>query len=230
MSLAERLAEVENRISVAAHSANRLRTDVELIAVTKNHPASLVIELLSLGVANFGENRDQDAKPKAIEVADLAGESHLPYKWHFIGQLQSNKVRSALTYATTIHSLDRQSLLDALRKASSELQEPLDVFIQLNLTEDPGRGGIEPKNLIPFAEQVLLAENLNLLGVMGVASLDREPDEDFATIRAASEDLRRFSPSAKFISAGMSEDFETAISFGATHLRIGSAITANRAI
>jgi len=227
-SLEQRLGEIESRIAAAVSKAGRSRDEVELIVVSKNHPASMVIDLLNLGVRAFGENRDQEAKPKADEVAQLLAGKDLVYKWHFIGQLQSNKVKSALSYADVVHSLDRQSLLDALIKGTVERQHPLDVFIQLNLTDDPGRGGIEPKNLIPFAEQVLAAPNLRLMGVMGVASLDRAPEVDFETIRKASDSLAAVAPESKFISAGMSEDFEQAILFGATHLRVGSAITGKR--
>lgn len=227
-SLAERLAEIEARIRLAANNASRVREDIELIVVSKNHPAQVAIDLIRLGVHSLGENRDQEAKPKAIEVAEALEGSNLDYKWHFIGQLQSNKVRSVLGYASVIHSVDRQSLLDSLIKATPELAKPLDIFIQLNLTNDPGRGGIEPTGLRAFAEQVLRVPNLNLLGVMGVASLDNAPEHDFARIQSASADLQSLAPNAKFISAGMSEDFEAAIGFGATHLRIGSAITGNR--
>jgi pyridoxal phosphate enzyme (YggS family) len=154
--------------------------------------------------------------------------STIEHQWHFIGQLQSNKVKSVVSYASSIHSLDRQSLLDALGKATIEREVPLDVFIQLNLTDDPGRGGIQPANLKTFAENVLTHPGLNLVGVMGVAALDNNLERDFGAIRAASESLRTLKPEASLISAGMSEDFETAIAFGATHLRIGSAITGKR--
>jgi pyridoxal phosphate enzyme (YggS family) len=227
-SLGQRLAEIETRIDSAVSRASRQRDDVELIVVSKNHPAQMVLDLLDLGVRSFGENRDQEAKPKAEEIAELTVGKGLDFNWHFIGQLQSNKVRSALSYADVIHSVDRQSLLDALIKGTLERDDAIGVFIQLNLTDDPGRGGIEPKNLIPFAEQVLSAPKLRLMGVMGVASLDRAPEVDFETIRQASEGLIRIAPESNFISAGMSEDFEAAIAFGATHLRIGSAITGKR--
>lgn len=227
-SLAERLAEVEERISAAALRANRDRSEIELIVVTKNHPAQLVLDLLDLGVNSFGENRDQEAAPKAAEVASATAGKEINYSWHFIGQLQSNKVRSALSYASVVHSLDRQSLLDALIKATAERTNPLEVFIQLNLTDDPGRGGIEPKDLLSFAEQVASASCLRLKGVMGVASLDKAPEQDFETIQKASQSLVEVFPEAKYISAGMSEDFEAAIGFGATHLRVGSAITGKR--
>jgi pyridoxal phosphate enzyme (YggS family) len=225
MSLAERLGEAQERIANAASASGRSADEVKLIVVTKNHPTQLVFDLLDLGVRDFGENRDQEAAPKAAEVRDA---SSLEHNWHFIGQLQSNKAKSVVSYACSIHSLDRQSLLDALGKATADRQSPLDVFIQLNLTDDPGRGGIQDANLLAFAENVLLHPGLNLVGVMGVAALDNELERDFSLIREASEKLRTLKPSANQISAGMSEDFETAIAFGATHVRIGSAITGKR--
>jgi len=223
--LAERLAEAQHKIAAAAEQCGRASEDIKLIVVTKNHPTQLVFDLLDLGMRDFGENRDQEAGPKAAEVRAASAIEH---HWHFIGQLQSNKVKSVVTYASSIHSLDRQSLLDALGKATSEREIPLDVFIQLNLTDDPGRGGIQPANLKPFAENVLTHPGLNLVGVMGVAALDNNLERDFGAIRGASETLRTIKAEASLISAGMSEDFETAIAYGATHLRIGSAITGKR--
>jgi len=225
MSLAERLADAQQRIAAAASAAGRERESIKLIVVTKNHPAQLVLDLLELGARDFGENRDQEAAPKAAEVRSVSGIEH---RWHFIGQLQSNKVKSVVSYANSIHSLDRPSLLESLAKATVNRAVPLDVFIQLNLTEDEGRGGIQPANLLNFADQVLTHPGLNLVGVMGVAALDNQLDRDFGAIRAASEALQRLKPEAGQISAGMSEDFETAIAYGATHLRIGSAITGKR--
>ena len=223
--MAKRLADAQQKISAAAEKCDRANDDIKLIVVTKNHPTQLVFDLLDLGMRDFGENRDQEAAPKAAEVRAA---STIEHHWHFIGQLQSNKVKSVVSYASSIHSLDRQSLLDALGKATIEREVPLDVFIQLNLTDDPGRGGIQPANLRPFAENVLTHPGLNLVGVMGVAALDNNLERDFGAIRAASESLRTLKPEASLISAGMSEDFETAIAFGATHLRIGSAITGKR--
>ena len=169
--MAERLADAQQKISAAAEKCDRANHDIKLIVVTKNHPAQLVFDLLDLGMRDFGENRDQEAAPKAAEVRAA---STIEHHWHFIGQLQSNKVKSVVSYASSIHSLDRQSLLEALGKATIEREVPLDVFIQLNLTDDPGRGGIQPANLRPFAENVLTHPGLNLVGVMGVAALDNK--------------------------------------------------------
>jgi pyridoxal phosphate enzyme (YggS family) len=221
--LQERYREVCERISEAVSAAGRSSSEVELVVISKNHPAELVRELFSLGHRNFGENRDQEARPKAEATTELEG-----IRWHFVGQLQSNKVKSALTYSNFLHSIDRDSLLNALRRELSESQRTLGGFIQLNLTDDPGRGGIAPADVRHFAEAALGLPNFDLLGVMGVAALDRDPRIDFETIAQASRALLEVAPAAKFISAGMSHDFREAIEFGATHLRIGTAITGNR--
>jgi pyridoxal phosphate enzyme (YggS family) len=224
--LAQRYREIVDRIDLAAKASNRSSADVTLVVVTKNHPHQLVLDLLALGARDFGENRDQEAAPKAKEIAKLTIEA---FRWHFVGQLQSNKVRSMLSYSSVLHSLDRSSLLKELAKQLAKTPEQsLDVFIELNLTDDPNRGGVELKDLMEFTEQVLAVPQLKLLGVMGVAGLDVEPAVDFARILKASEEVQTLSKTATFISAGMSGDFEEAIGFGATHLRIGTAITGKR--
>jgi pyridoxal phosphate enzyme (YggS family) len=223
--LAERYQGALSRIRAATDAAARAVDDITLVVVTKNHPAQLVLDLLELGARDFGENRDQEAAPKAAEVRSVSAIAHT---WHFVGQLQSNKVRSVLDYASVLHSLDRDSLLKELIKQTEKRESTLDVFIELNLTDDSGRGGIMPADLLPFAERVLEAPTLNLLGVMGVAGLDAEPAAEFERIRAASLALQTLEPAAKFISAGMSQDFELAIAHGATHVRIGTAITGKR--
>ena len=228
LTLAERLTEVHARIDQAAQEANRQSEEIQLVIVSKNHPADLVLELLALGETNFGENKDQEASAKAEQVK-LSNQSGLEPTWHFVGQLQSNKVKSMLAYSKVLHSLDRPSLLNELVKQLAKAPESqLDVFIELNLTGDPGRGGILPEDLLAFAETVLEAKQLNLLGVMGVAGLEGTAASYFSTIAKASEELRTIAPQAKFISAGMSGDYEEAIRHGATHLRIGTAITGNR--
>ena len=240
-TLAQRYTEVQDRIQAACSQVGRSREGVSLIVVTKFHPVQLVGELYDLGHRDFGENKDQEAGPKALALNELLGESAAedPARWHFVGQLQSNKVKSVLRYAHSVHSLDRASLLTALAKETAKMAEqradqglpclpPLEVFIELNLTDDPERGGIQPAALLEFAESVLKVPGVNLAGVMGVASLDQQPERDFAAIQAASVKLQTLAPAAGFISAGMSGDYEVALRFGATHLRIGTAITGQR--
>lgn len=223
MTLASRYQAVKEQVAAAAAKHGRNPDDVELIVISKNHPAELVCELYDLGQRHFGENRDQEAAPKAAATADLDG-----VVWHFVGQLQSNKVKSVLNYAKYLHSIDRSSLLAALAKELAKTPINIKGFVQLNLTDDPGRGGIQPADLMTFAEAVASVPGVELQGVMGVAALDRDPRIDFQTIASCSEQLREVHPRAKFISAGMSHDFEQALEFGATHLRIGTAITGNR--
>ena len=223
--IAARYGDALSRIRAAVESSNRLSDEIILVVVTKNHPAELVLELIECGARHFGENRDQEAAPKATAVR---AQSPVVHDWHFVGQLQSNKVKSMLDYTSVLHSLDRPSLLAELGKQLERRDRSLDAFIELNLTEDPGRGGIQPAELERFAASVLEQPRVNLLGVMGVVGLGVEPEVDFERIRLASEALRSLNPDSRFISAGMSGDFETAIAFGATHLRIGSAITGPR--
>jgi pyridoxal phosphate enzyme (YggS family) len=216
--LSDRLAAVQSAVDDAAKIAGRSASEITTIVVTKFHPASLVRDLAALGVSDFGENRHQEASAKAAEVADLG------LTWHFVGQLQSKKARQARAYARVIHSLDRESVIDAL--ASTEAQ--IDGFVQLNLTGDQARGGVQPDQLEQVAERVLATEGLRLLGVMAVAPIDEEPRRAFERVREASARLVALHPEARYISAGMSGDFREAVLEGATHLRIGSAITGNR--
>jgi pyridoxal phosphate enzyme (YggS family) len=226
MTLEQRLDAVEGRISSTLHGLGRSRDQVTLVVVTKNHPVDLAVELFALGVRDFGENRDQEAGPKASAFAQLVTESSPT--WHFVGQLQSNKAKNVAAYADVVHSVDRESLLIALEKATAERPRPLDVFLQVNLTTDLGRGGVNPAELEPFAERVAGASGLNLLGIMAVAALDEPLESEFEKIAKLSQKLISVAPQAKFISAGMSQDFETALAYGATHLRIGTAITGKR--
>jgi pyridoxal phosphate enzyme (YggS family) len=223
--LAQRYNQIVERVASAAVASGKSATDITLVVVTKNHPAQLVFDLIALGAREFGENRDQDASPKAKEVLASSSED---MRWHFIGQLQTNKVRSVLEYADLIHSLDRESLLVELQKRTIDREKPLGVFIQVNLTEDPARGGVSVKDLDGFATKVLGSEGLRLEGLMGVGGLDKDPAVEFDRLAGLSAKLQALAPEANGLSMGMSSDFEVAIGYGATHLRIGSAITGKR--
>jgi pyridoxal phosphate enzyme (YggS family) len=223
--LEARLASVRGSIADAARAAGRSVDELTLVVVTKYHPASLVRELAALGVTDVGENRHQEAQAKAAELADLS------LTWHFIGQLQSKKARQARRYAHVVQSLDRASVVDAFAPTEAE-PDPrvLDGFLQVNLTDDPGRGGVAPDAVEALAERVLATGTLRLRGVMAVAPLDEEPRAAFARLRTISERIRAIEPSATDISAGMSDDHAEAIAEGATHLRIGTAITGKRPV
>lgn len=223
--LEARLASVRSAITDAARAAGRSADELTLVVVTKYHPASLVRELAALGVTDVGENRHQEAQAKAAELADL------DLTWHFVGQLQSKKARQARRYADVVQSLDRDSVVDAFAPTDAE-PDPrvIDGFVQVNLTDDPGRGGVQPEDVEAMAERVLATRTVRLRGVMAVAPLDEEPRRAFARLRAISERVVSLAPDATDVSAGMSGDFAEAIAEGATHLRIGTAITGNRPV
>ena len=216
--LAERLAAVRSGVTDAARQGGRDPAEITIVVVTKFHPTGLIRELHSLGVHDIGESRHQEAREKAEEL------SGLDLTWHFVGQLQGKKARQVSTYSSVIHSVDRASLVNALGSPDRVIR----CFLQLNLTQDPARGGVAPDDLLPLDELVLQTGGLELLGVMAVAPLGEDPRRAFARVRAASERLARIAPTATAISAGMSGDYREAILEGATHLRIGTAITGNR--
>lgn len=219
--LAERLAAIDERIAVAARAVSRDPGEISRIVVTKFHPASLVRELHALGVREVGENRQQELSAKQAELAAL------DLSWHFIGQGQTNKAAAIRRSADVVHSVDRGRFADALHRAADD-DDVLDVLVQVNLTDDPGRGGVAPAEAVALAEHVLTLPSLRLRGVMAVAPLDEEPAPAFARLRALADDVRALDSSATWISAGMTGDFVEAIAAGATHLRIGSAITGPR--
>ncbi|TLM82845.1 YggS family pyridoxal phosphate-dependent enzyme [Pseudarthrobacter sp. NamE5] len=227
--LAERLTAVRSRIKSAASAAGREDRLPTLIVVTKFHPAEDIMRLVSLGVTDVGENRDQEAAAKAEELAGCG------LAWHFVGQLQTKKAKSVVRYASAVHSVDRPQLVDALAKAVQSRQEataqaPLDCFIQVSLEDDAGahRGGAMPSDVPELADRIAGAEGLRLAGVMAVAPLDAPPEPAFEKLARVSARLVAQHPGATAISAGMSQDLEAAIAFGATHLRIGSDILGSR--
>jgi pyridoxal phosphate enzyme (YggS family) len=225
--LATNLGEVRERIATAARSVGRRAEDVTLVAVSKTWPAHDVRLLHGLGDRAFGENRDQEAQPKARAVADL------PVQWHFIGQLQTNKARSVATYADVVESVDRAKLVTALQRGAEAADRVLTCLIQVDLDPDAGsgtkpRGGALPGEIAELAEAISGSDRLRLGGLMAVAPLDVDPDEAFSHLAALAEQVRATHPKATILSAGMTADLEAGIRAGATHVRVGSAVFGRR--
>ena len=214
--IAERLLDVQERIAVAAKKAQREPADLTLIAVTKTFPISDIEILSELGVQEFGENRDSDAAPKAAAV---------PGRWHFQGQIQSNKLKSICSWAHVIHSLDELRHFQVIEKFATH---PLEIFLQVNLDGLAERGGAAIESLYPLASIIQAHPVHRLAGLMAVAPLGIDPEIAFGNLHEIQRGFLRDFPSAKSLSAGMSQDFEIAISHGATHLRIGSQIMGSR--
>jgi PLP dependent protein len=224
--LAANLAEVRKRIDAACAAAGRPAADVTLIAISKTRPVSDVRLLAGLGLADFGENRDQEAVRKA------AGTEDLPIRWHFVGQLQTNKAASVVRYADVVHSVDRVRLVRALgeaaRAAGRADGRELTGLVQVSVDGDAARGGVPPGGVREVAEAIEAEPGLVLGGVMAVAPLGMDPAVAFGVLRECADAVRRVRPAATVISAGMSADLEPAILSGSTHIRIGTALLGAR--
>jgi pyridoxal phosphate enzyme (YggS family) len=213
--ISRNLQEVKERINGAAKSVNRDPNEIQLIVVTKTFPISDIEILRDLGESNFGENRDQEAGPKAQTI---------PAIWHFQGQIQSNKIKSICEWADVIHSISSEK--EILKFAQSARKHQ--VFLQVSLDGQVGRGGASPADLAQLADLVNESNNLDLMGLMAVAPLGVAPMKAFADLAQINQGFTGQFPNSKFLSAGMSGDFEAAIKNGATHIRVGSSILGSR--
>lgn len=208
-----------------AEVRSRIPTYVTLIVVTKTFPLSDVEILYQLGERNFGENRDVEGSEKSQQIPDDA-------IWHFQGAIQSNKLRSIMTWSDYIHSLDDLTHAAKISNLAGELNRRQNCFIQINLDtekdKDSQRSGISFYELPAFAESLALMAGITVVGVMGVGPLNTDPRPAFAELEKASQALQKTIPGASYISGGMSGDFDIALDYGATHVRVGSSILGSR--
>lgn len=216
---AARLAEVRANIAKVCKPARREPADITLIAVSKTHPAERIEPLIAAGQRVFGENRVQEAQAKwpALRAA------YPDLELHLIGQLQSNKAEEAVALFDCIHALDRPSLLTALAKAMAKLAKPVPCFVQVNIGDEPQKGGCALADLPAFLEAVR-ASGIPLAGLMCIPPADIEPAPFFALLAKLAADH-----GLTGLSMGMSGDYETAVMLGATHVRVGSALFGARA-
>jgi pyridoxal phosphate enzyme (YggS family) len=219
--LAAALERLRHRIDEACGAVGRVPADVTLIGITKTYPATDARILLELGVGDLGENRANEARDKAADLPEA--------RWHFVGQLQTNKARIVARFATAVHSVDRTALIDALDRAAATAERgAIAVFLQVSLDGDQRRGGVVPGQVTALADEVAAAAHLRLAGVMAVAPQGEPASDAFARLRDVAAAVRARHPHADAISAGMSNDLEAAIANGATHVRVGSALLGRR--
>jgi PLP dependent protein len=213
--IAANLAAVRERIAAAAREAGRAPESVSLVAVSKTHHAATVREALVIGHRVFGENRVQEAQAKYPELREEFPDLAL----HLIGSLQTNKVRDALAIFDVIESVDRPRLAQVLAKEMDHSGRRPPCLIEVNTGEEPQKAGIMPAEVDAFIVECRNRLDLPIIGLMCVPPIDDEPAPHFALLReiARRNDLR-------VLSMGMSADFEKAIRFGASHVRVGTAI------
>ncbi len=231
-ALACSLAEVRARIDAAARAAGRDPGEVSLLAVTKTWPASDVALLVDLGLAEFGENKEQEGAAKAAELATLRPDAAV--RWRVVGRLQRNKARNLARWAHAVDSVDSARLADALDRAAGNAREagertgPLSVLVQVSLDDAPDRGGASIPDVPALADRVAQSEHLSLDGVMAVAPQHADPAEAFATFAELARRVVADHPEATTLSAGMSGDLEAAIEHGSTCVRVGTALLGAR--
>ena len=218
--LAAALTALEVRVSAACAAAGRNRAELVLVAVSKTRPASDVQTLRDLGVRDFGESRDQEAKRKAAQVPGV--------RWHFVGALQRNKSGSVASYADVVHSVDRPALVTGLSVGAVRAGRELDVLVQVSLDGDAARAGAQAPEVPALADAVAAAPGLRLRGVMAIVPRRADPSAAFAMLYDIAQGVRGDHPQAGAISAGMTGDLEPAVAAGATYLRVGTALFGSR--
>jgi len=210
------LEKVNEQIKSAAASVNRLPEDITLVAVTKTFPVSDIEILYSLGIRDFGENRDQEASAKV-------GLLPKDVRWHFQGQIQSNKLKSITSWASYIHSVDQLKYAQMISDYSAGNEKP--IFMQVSLDKPPqSRSGANPSELLELAGAISALPGIRLQGLMAVAPVNSPAEQAFAELEDIRSDFLSTFPDAKSLSIGMSGDYQIAIKYGATHIRIGSSI------
>jgi hypothetical protein len=223
-SIASNLTIIREQIASACRKACRRDDEVKLIAVSKTKSAAAIREAWEAGQRDFGESYVQEFLDKQQDPQL----SSLPLAWHFIGHLQSNKIRQIIDKVTMIHGIDKVSTAEELSKRAVQQNLQIDYLLEVNVSRESSKYGIDPTSLVQAAEECFLLPNIRLRGLMTIASPD--PDQargEFAELRKALEMLRTAAPEPALLtelSMGMSQDFEEAILEGATMIRIGSAI------
>lgn len=216
---ADRLEEIRARITAAASKAGRDPSTVRLIAVSKTFEAPQILPVIEAGQRLFGENRVQEAKAKWPALKERFPDLEL----HLVGSLQSNKAREAVQLFDAIHSIDRPKIARAVADEMAKQGRRLKLFVQVNTGEEPQKAGVMPREAAAFVRHCREELNLDISGLMCIPPADEEPAVHFAFLAKLAGEL-----GLKELSMGMSADFETAIAFGATYVRVGSAIFGSR--
>lgn len=226
-SLTDRWKNIQSEVAASAVKANRNPTDVTIIAVSKTQYAQVLIEAISIGITIFGENYAHEA----IEKYKALSEAGLNPEWHFIGHLQSNKVKLIAPFITMIHSVDSLKLAREISKCAIENNRRIQILIQVNTSGEESKSGCEPSEVTSLVEEIAKLPSIELCGLMTIPSFTATDDQlrtEFTMLRQIRDKLNVKYPSMHHLSMGMSGDFTIAISEGATMVRIGTAIFGER--
>ena len=226
-SIRENFLQVQNQIRVAAEHAGREAHSIQVIAVSKTKPVSVILEAIDAGITDIGENRVQEARDKYDRV-------DRPVKWHLVGHLQRNKVKQALPIFDLIHSVDSLRLLAEIDRRSAQLNRRTEVLIQVNTSGEPSKFGLKPDAVFGFMENALDYAHVRIEGLMTIGAFSPDPEEvrpSFVLLRTLQEKIREQqfpNVEMEYLSMGMTNDFEVAVEEGANLVRIGTAIFGKR--
>lgn len=223
MSLEERIQHVNERIQAACEASGRNRDDVNVIAVTKYVSAGMTEKVLGSGLVHIGENRWQNAEEKWNALGHRG-------VWHFIGHLQTNKVKDVIGKCPYIHSLDRLSLAREIEKKAAQLDIKVKCMLQVNISGEESKYGLQPEQAVPLLKEIREFNHIQVAGLMTMAPFEEESERTrpvFRGLRELRDDLNRQALTHEpltDLSMGMSNDFEIAIQEGATWVRLGSVL------
>lgn len=222
--LQENIETVRKRLNKAAAKRGIPVEEITLVAVTKTIPAARIQSARELGIKDFGENRLQEALPK---INSLSPE----IDWHFLGHLQTNKVKDVLPYFKLIHSLDRMKLAHAIQKEALKIDKVVDVLVQVNIGSEETKYGFEPELVEEALEELVSLDMIKIRGLMAIAPLLEDPEElrpYFRRLNRMFQSLNIPGTEMKYLSMGMTNDFEVAVEEGSNMVRIGTALFGER--
>jgi pyridoxal phosphate enzyme (YggS family) len=213
---------LKSRIEQASQNSEKNISKIGIIAVSKKKSLEHIKIAFNLGLKDFGENYAQELQKKSEELQNLK------IIWHFIGPIQSNKIKTIARHANWIHSLDRNSIVDKLNRECKSLDKFINGCIQVNISEESSKSGIDSSELMSFANHVDSMENINLKGIMVLPKITGDSKEEMRRSKELHEELMSVYPNANYLSMGTTSDFESAIQFGSNLIRVGELIFGKR--
>ena len=213
---------LKSRIEQVSQNSEKSISEIGIIAVSKKKSLEHIKIAFNLGLKDFGENYAQELQKKSEELQNLK------IIWHFIGPIQSNKIKTIARHANWIHSLDRNSIVDKLNRECKSLDKVINGCIQVNISGESSKSGIDSSELMSFANHVDSMENINLKGIMVLPKITGDSKEEMRRSKELHEELMSVYPNANYLSMGTTSDFESAIQFGSNLIRVGELIFGKR--
>ncbi|HQY52816.1 MAG TPA: YggS family pyridoxal phosphate-dependent enzyme [Ignavibacteria bacterium] len=230
MKILSNFSSLKERIKEVCETAGRDPEEITIVAVSKTFPFTRIIELNSIGHVDFGENKIREMRDKYYNISfQYSGKIN----WHMVGHLQSNKVKDIIAFIHLIHSVDTFNLAEVIDSTAKRINRKIDILVQVNTSNEEQKYGVLPEEAESLCKQISLLENINVKGLMTIARLTDDRDEirrSFRTLRELFDKMKSDFSDFKYLSMGMTNDFDIAIEEGSNMLRIGSAIFGERPV